>query len=140
MFEQNKLGIWTRVFLSLALLAVLIGGGYAVYRMGYTQGAIATEAGDLAISEWLDRPTVGHGHYYPYGNDIAESNVVGKSIGSYSQQLYPAQFGTWQPHTDSNVLFWNEIPVLEALAYADNDDSYYGSCPHFTDQCQRHFI
>lgn len=67
MFEQNKLGIWTRVFLSFALLAVLIGGGYAVYRMGFTQGAIATEAGDLAISEWFDRPAVGHGHYYPYG-------------------------------------------------------------------------
>lgn len=67
MFEREKLGIWTRVFLSFVLLAVLIGGGYAVYRMGFTQGAIATEAGDLTLSNWFDRPLTGHSHHYPYG-------------------------------------------------------------------------
>ena len=55
------------MLLSFVLLAVLIGGGYAVYRMGFSQGAVAAEAGDLSISDWFNRPLVGHGHYYPYG-------------------------------------------------------------------------
>jgi hypothetical protein len=66
MFEREKTSIWVRVLLSFVLLAVLVGGGYAVYRLGYTQGAIATEAGDLAISEWHENPVVGRGYYHPY--------------------------------------------------------------------------
>lgn len=70
MFEREKMSTWVRVTLSFVLLAVLIGGGYAVYRMGFTQGAIATDAGDLAISDWVDRPLVGHGYHYPFGYGI----------------------------------------------------------------------
>lgn len=66
MIERKKVSIWVRVLLSFVLLAVLVGGGYAVYRMGFAQGAIAAEAGDLAIGDWHENPVVGRGYYHPY--------------------------------------------------------------------------
>jgi hypothetical protein len=74
MFEREKSGVWVRVILSLVLLAVLLGGGYAIYRFGFTQGALAVEAGDFWPEGWHDHPMMPyrypmHGRgFFPFGS------------------------------------------------------------------------
>jgi hypothetical protein len=65
MYENEKSTIWMRVLLSVVLLALLVGGGYAVYRLGFTRGAVSAEAGEFPMEHWFDAPMVPHHSYYP---------------------------------------------------------------------------
>jgi len=65
MKENEKSNLWVRVLLSVVLLAVLIGGGIAIYYMGYNHGAIATDTGDLALERWEMYEMMPHHGYYP---------------------------------------------------------------------------
>jgi hypothetical protein len=65
MNEKEKSTIWIRVLLSIVLLAVLVGGGYAVYRLGFNQGTMSAEAGEFPMEHWFDAPMVPHHSYYP---------------------------------------------------------------------------
>lgn len=65
MFEREKPSIWVRVLISFVLLAIILGGGYAVYRLGYAQGAVAAEGGELILENWSAHPMMDH-NFHPY--------------------------------------------------------------------------
>lgn len=63
MFENNRRYGWIRVLSGLLLLVILVGGGYMLFRAGFSQGAISAAEGDLTVPEFA-RSVRWH---YPYG-------------------------------------------------------------------------
>ena len=70
MFERDKPSAWVRVLLSFVLLAVVIGGGYAVYRFGFAQGAVAADGGEFMMDNWTAYPMMKQ-NYSPYARGFS---------------------------------------------------------------------
>ena len=74
MFEREKPSTWMRVLISLVLVAVVIGGGYAIYRLGFAQGVVTSDGGEVILDNWTAHPMMNSNFYpharsfYPRGN------------------------------------------------------------------------
>ncbi|MEN8241780.1 MAG: hypothetical protein ABFS17_07655 [Chloroflexota bacterium] len=101
MFEREKPSTWVRVLLSLALLAVVIGGGYAVYRFGYAHGAIAADSGELLFEDWnahpmMDQNFYPHGRsFYPRGNIFFGLIVIVLLFGLFRRLVFGPRWARW---------------------------------------------
>lgn len=63
--RNNTVRFWFSLIGTLVLIAAILGGGYMVYRLGYNQGAIAEQAGELE-SVPHPFPFYGYKYYYPH--------------------------------------------------------------------------
>jgi hypothetical protein len=69
MFTRSR--IWVRVLFGVLALALIIGGGMFLFRVGYSRGAMVNGAEGLNFGDWdymhgYSRPMMGY-HYFPFG-------------------------------------------------------------------------
>lgn len=65
MSKMSKTRFWFSLIGSLVLIVVILVGGYMAYQYGFSQGAIAEQAGE-AGSVPQPFPFYGHKFYYPH--------------------------------------------------------------------------
>lgn len=65
MSKMSKTRFWFSLIGTLVLLAAILGGGYMAYRFGYSQGAIAEQAGETQ-GFTPSVPFYGYKFYYPH--------------------------------------------------------------------------
>lgn len=102
MFEQEKPRVWGRVLLSVVLLAVLVGGGFALFRMGFVQGAVAADAGDFALDGWYGHPMsyrsyspmMGHS-FFPFGSLLFGFFFLMLVFGLFRRILFGPRWMRW---------------------------------------------
>jgi hypothetical protein len=65
MSQMSRTRFWFSLIGTLVLIAAILGGGYMAYRFGYSQGAIAEQAGE---TEGVPQPFLFYGYrfYYPH--------------------------------------------------------------------------
>jgi len=65
MSKMSKTRFWFSLIGSIVLIAAILGGGYMAYRFGYSQGAIAEQAGE--IEDFTPPvPLYGYKYHYPH--------------------------------------------------------------------------
>ena len=101
MFEREKPSTWVRVLISFVLLAIILGGGYAVYRLGFAQGAVAAESGEMIFDNWSAHPMMERSFYpharsfYPRGNMFVGFIFILLLFGFIRRMIFGPRWARW---------------------------------------------